>query len=126
MPVLDPDEILAPGASLGAYRIERRIGAGGMGAVYAARHVQLQRPVALKVIARVHTGDARLVERFRREARMASQARHPNIVEVLDLGNVGGRWFLAMELLDGIDLYEAIKLKRTYDPTEAVPVLDGV
>jgi len=123
----DDDELLPPGTMLaGKYRIDRRIGSGGMGAVYAAWHEDLRRPVAVKVIARRHTNDARLLERFRREARMASQARHPNIVEVLDLGQHEGRWFLAMEMLEGIDLHEAIVLKKNYDPQELLPVIDPV
>src|SRR5581483_474466 len=72
------------------------------------------------------SSDQRVVERFRREARMASQARHPNIVDVLDLGQADGQWFLAMEMLDGIDLFDAIALKRTYDPSELISVLDPI
>ncbi len=118
---------LKAGSMLGGrYRILRMLGEGGMGTVYSAHHVDLDRPVALKVISPRHAADARTVERFRREARMASQARHPNIVEVLDLGQVDGLWYLAMEMLEGIDLYDAIVMKRTYDPAEMVPVLDQV
>jgi serine/threonine-protein kinase len=123
----EDDELLPVGTMVsGKYRIERKIGSGGMGSVYAALDEALSRPVALKVIARRHTNDARLVERFRREARMASQARHPNIVEVLDLGQYDGRWYLAMELLEGLDLHEAIVLKKNYDPTEVLPVIDPI
>jgi serine/threonine-protein kinase len=123
----DPAEVLEPGSMVdGKYRIEQRLGSGGMGVVYAAWHTELDRPVALKVISRRHTSDKRLVERFRREARIASQARHPNIVEVLDLGLYEDRWYLAMELLEGIDLHDAIVLKKTYDPPEVLSVLDPV
>jgi serine/threonine-protein kinase len=110
----------------GKYKIEKKLGEGGMGSVYSAWHVDLRRQVALKIISRKHSREPRVVERFRREARMASQARHPNIVDVLDLGENEGRWYLAMELLDGIDLFDAITLKRTYDPGELISVLDPI
>jgi eukaryotic-like serine/threonine-protein kinase len=108
------------------YRIDKMLGKGGMGTVYSAHHLGLDRPVALKVISPEHAADERSVERLRREARMASQARHPNIVEVLDLGQIDGLWYIAMEMLEGVDLYDAIIMKRTYDPMELVPVLDQV
>jgi serine/threonine-protein kinase len=125
---LPGDEDLIPAGSVlaGKYRIDKKLGEGGMGAVYEAWHIDLRRQVALKVIARKHSSDQRVVERFRREARMASQARHPNIVEVLDLGQADGHWYLSMELLDGIDLFDAIALKRTYEPTELISVLDPI
>ena len=123
----DDDDLLAPGIVLGGrYRIGKLLGKGGMGIVYGARHVDLGRDVALKVIARRHSADERVVQRFRREARAASQARHPNIVDVLDLGEADGRWYLAMELLDGLDLAQAIALKRVYEPAELPSVLDPV
>jgi serine/threonine-protein kinase len=122
------DEDLLPEGTVlaGRYRIDRKLGEGGMGAVYSAWHIDLRKAVALKVIARKHSSDPRVVERFRREARMASQARHPNIVDVLDLGQADGHWYLAMEMLDGIDLFDAIAIKRTYDPAELISVLDPI
>jgi serine/threonine-protein kinase len=121
----DREQALQPGFVLGGrYRIQRRIGSGGMGTVYAATHLSLGREVALKVIDRRHSFDARAVERFRREARVSAQARHPNIVDVIDLGHADDHWYLSMELLDGLDLFEAIKLKRCYEVDEMVPVLD--
>ncbi len=109
------------------YRVERKVGAGGMGTVYAADDLTAGRKVAVKVLSRMYSRDQRVVERFQREARMASQARHPNIIEVSDLGQTrDGRWYIAMELLDGLDLHEAINLKRTYEPAELSPVLDPV
>jgi eukaryotic-like serine/threonine-protein kinase len=123
----DDDDALAPGALLGGrYRIGKQLGKGGMGTVYSARHVDLGRDIALKVIARRHARDERVIARFRREARAAAQARHPNIVDVIDLGEADGRWYLAMELLDGIDLAQAIALKRVYEPAELPSVLDPV
>src|SRR5437868_129064 len=90
----DPTDVLAPGTVLGRYRIADKIGKGGMGTVYRARHIDLQRDIALKVIARTHASDERVIARFRKEARAAAQARHPNIVDVIDLGQADGRWYL--------------------------------
>ena len=123
----DTADALAPGTLLaGRYRIGEKLGRGGMGTVYSARHVDLGRDIALKVIARRHASDERVIARFRKEARAAAQARHPNIVDVIDLGEADGRWYLAMELLDGIDLAQAIALKRVYEPAELPSVLDPV
>jgi serine/threonine protein kinase len=122
----DKDELLAPGTILGGYQIERKVGVGGMGTVYAAQHLALRRRVALKVIGRQHTADARQVARFRREARVASKMRHANVVEVLDLGQADGREFIAMEFLEGIDLCDAIILAKGYEPADALPILDQV
>src|SRR5262245_20399409 len=118
---------LPAGTILGdRYRIDRKIGSGGMGTVYAAWHIPLRRPVALKVLSRAHSLDPTYVKRFRREARICSQARHPNIVEVIDLGQAEGHEYLAMELLEGLDLADAITMKGTYDPVEMIPVIDQV
>ena len=88
------------GRTLGPYRIDRKIGEGGMGKVWLAEHLWLARPVAIKLLRADLTGSARTVERFRREAGAASRIGNPHIVEVLDMGAAaGGEPFLAMELL---------------------------
>ncbi|MGS2805876.1 serine/threonine-protein kinase [Nocardia sp. MW-W600-9] len=92
-----------PGASLAGYRIERRLGGGGMGAVYLARHPRLPRHDALKVL------DARLAveptfrARFEREADLAARLRHPNVVQIFDRGVDGDRLWIAMQFVDGLD-----------------------
>src|SRR5690349_11870896 len=86
-PVTDP----WLGKTLGRYRIVRRIGRGGMGAVYEAVQENLGRRVALKVLHGHLTEDADLVARFRREAETAAGLSHPNIVQVTDFGNAGDR-----------------------------------
>jgi serine/threonine-protein kinase len=121
------EEILPPGHVLGGrYRIDRKIGSGGMGVVYAAEHLALKRKVALKVIGRQHTVEPRMVARFRREARVASQLRHENVVEVLDLGQAEQREYLSMEFLEGLDLCDAIHLAEGYAADDAIPILDQV
>ncbi len=91
--------------SLGKYRLLDRIGAGAMGEVYRAHDSVLDRPVALKIIV---GGDDEKRQRFRREAQSAARLTHPNIVVVHDFGEDSGRFFMAMELLEGTDLKGAI------------------
>ena len=95
----------------GKYRLERLIGRGGVGSVWAARHLQLDTLVAVKFIDSVSdTGDARM--RFEREARAAAQLRSPHVVQILDHGiDEDERPYIAMELLEGEDLGE--RLRRT-------------
>ncbi|MBC8071128.1 MAG: serine/threonine protein kinase, partial [Deltaproteobacteria bacterium] len=99
-PPIDPDTgtMLLPGAHvLGKYRIEARIGRGGMGTVYRAIDTRLQRPVAIKI----HHSLTTRVERLRREARMLARLSHPNVVTVLEVGVHDGMVFVAMEYVDG-------------------------
>jgi serine/threonine protein kinase/tetratricopeptide (TPR) repeat protein len=95
------------GETLGHYRIERRLGAGGMGMVYAAADTRLGRRVAIKVI---HEGleDASLRERLWREARAAASVDHPAICQVHEVGEERGRLFIVMELLDGQTLEDRL------------------
>jgi serine/threonine protein kinase len=127
-PLTDADGRLLPGAVLGAqYRIDRVIGAGGMGTVYAAERLGGDgRSVALKVIGHEHTKDPQTVARFQREGQVMAGTRHANIVEVLEIGQADGRWYLVMELLEGTNLADAIAAKRFFDPAEAVPIVAGV
>ncbi len=99
-PSVDPEHhsVLMPGAHVvGKYRIEERIGQGGMGTVYRAVDTRLQRPVAIKI----HHGLSTRVERLRREARMLARLSHPNVVTVLEVGTHEGMLFVAMEYVDG-------------------------
>ena len=83
------------------YRVIRRLGGGGMASVYLAEHAQLERPVVLKVLHGHLAKDAEMLERFRREARAASQLVHPNIVQIFDAGDVEGVLFTVMPFLSG-------------------------
>lgn len=121
------DGPLPPGHLLGErYRIERHLGSGGMGRVYAARQLPTDRLVALKVMNDEHMEDPRIVARFQREGQVMAQLRHPNIVEILDQGQADGRWYLAMELLQGVNLADAISQRLTYESPDAVPVLASI
>lgn len=89
------------GKTLGGYEIRGLLGTGGMGAVYVARQLSLDREVALKVLAPHLASNAAFVERFHREARSIAKLNHPNILQVYDVGNDQGHYFIAMELIRG-------------------------
>jgi len=106
------------GAVLGGrYRVERRLAGGGMGVVYAATDTRLDRKIALKVVHAHLAHDARILERFRREASAAGGLEHPHIVQVTDFVEApGAPPFLVMELLQGEPLSEVLRRERTLEP----------
>jgi serine/threonine protein kinase/Tfp pilus assembly protein PilF len=92
------------GQTLGHYRIEEKLGEGGMGAVYRARDTRLDRAVAIKVLSRDAVSNPERKKRFMQEARSASALNHPNIVTIYDIGNDGGTDYIAMEYIAGQSL----------------------
>jgi hypothetical protein len=104
---------LGPGTIIGPYQIETQIGRGGMSTVFAARHVALDRLVALKVLLPSLAGDGEFVSRFLAEARAAARLDHPHIVPVYDTGEIGGINYIAMKLLDGSDLRAILEHQRS-------------
>ena len=107
-----PAPQLALGDRLGPYRVEAFIGAGGMGEVYQATDIRLDRSVAVKLLPRRYAQDANALERFQREARATSALNHPNICTLYDVGDSNGQPFLVMELLDGQSLKERMLSRR--------------
>ena len=108
---------LAPGprlpSSVGAYELLSRLGRGGMGTVYLARHTSLDRHVAVKLLPSLPAQNAEFVARFQREMRAAGRLDHPAIVRVTDAGEADGVHFLVMEAIDGLDLsYVARSIDR--------------
>ncbi|WP_433756467.1 serine/threonine-protein kinase [Nocardia sp. CA-135398] len=97
------------GAVFAGYRIERRLGSGGMGTVYLAQHPRLPRKDALKVLSDAHADDPQFRARFLREAEIAAQLQHPNLVAVRDRGEHDGQLWIAMQYVDGSDVAELIK-----------------
>ena len=108
----------------GRYHVLDRIAAGGMGEVYRAHDVVLERPVAIKVLHRSLAGDAGLVDRFRREARAAASLNHQNIVAVHDWGSVDGIYYMVMEYVAGLSVRELLNERGVLAPAQAVDVLD--
>jgi len=117
------DDPLVGATLAGRYRIESALGRGGMGDVYRARHLELDRPVALKLLRRELGDDAVLVERFRREARAAAGLGHAHIVDVLDFGRTDEQLvFYTMELVEGRSLEAVLDEQGTLSPERAVQI----
>jgi eukaryotic-like serine/threonine-protein kinase len=102
----------APGSVLGRYRIERELGVGAVGSVYAAFDADLERRIALKVLRRSAASD-QARERLLREARAMARLAHPNVVTVHDVGTAAGRDFIAMELIHGETLADWLRARRS-------------
>ncbi len=104
------------------YRIEEVLGRGGMGAVFGARHLVMDRAVALKWLLPHVAQDAESLQRFVREAKAAGRIEHPNVVDVYDVGEHEGALFLVMERLRGRTLAELLKARKPpYGETIRMP-----
>jgi serine/threonine protein kinase len=120
-------DVLQAGTELAGYRIERHVAHGGMGEVYEATQLSLDRRVALKLIALRLGTDERFRERFRREARSAASFDHPNILPVYETGELpNGRLFLAMRFVEGPDLSSLLRERGPLDPEQTVAILRQV
>lgn len=107
----------------GRFRIEREIGTGGMGTVYLATHLELDRPVAVKIIKREFAGNADVADRFLREARTMAKLRHPHAATIFDAGHLpDGRHFIVMEFIEGETLSRALAREKTFSFTKAVEI----
>ena len=112
--------------TLGDYQLVRKIGQGGMGAVYEALQVRLNRTVALKILPAKSTQDRGFLERFYREAQAAAALNHPNIIQVYDIAEDQGHHFFAMELVDGENLMERLKRGGAIPSEEALEIIEQV
>ncbi|MBL8720973.1 MAG: serine/threonine protein kinase [Myxococcales bacterium] len=119
--ILDDDDPLVRTLVGGRYRLLRRIGEGGMGMVYLAEHEAIEKRVAIKVLKEQYALREDVVARFQQEARSASRIKHEGILEVFDFGRTDdGRFFLAMELLEGVDLARVLEAEMHLEPVRAV------
>ncbi len=112
----------------GRYHVLRRLGVGGHGAVYEAEHAWTRRHVAMKMLRSDRTHVAGIVERFLREAQAATQVKHPNIIDVFDMGQDGddGPLYIVEELLVGDDLRQVLRARKRIPLAEAVAILGPV
>jgi hypothetical protein len=122
--VIEPpaDTATLVGSDFVGYRIEELIGRGGMGVVYRAYDLRLRRIVALKLVAPALARDERFRERFGRESELVMSLEHPNVVPIYDAGEVDGRLYLAMRLVDGTDLRSLLRAEAALDPARALPI----
>jgi serine/threonine-protein kinase len=111
------------GTTLGNYEIESLLGRGGMGVVYKARQISLDRPVALKLLPPTLSSDNSFVKRFQREARAVAKLTHPNIIHIYDVGREKGLHYFSMEYLEGRTLDEILREKGKLDVDEAVRII---
>ncbi|MFO0608621.1 MAG: serine/threonine-protein kinase [Polyangiales bacterium] len=132
-PAVDPEaETGETRVVAGRYQVRRALGSGGMGVVYEAENTWTRRRVALKVLPADRTADPMAVERFMREARTAASLRHPNVVDVLDMGQdpADGSLFIVQELLEGEDLRALLAREGPLDERRAraliAPALRGL
>ncbi|WP_437580724.1 serine/threonine-protein kinase [Sorangium sp. So ce887] len=122
----EEDAELQPGAMIGEYRVERLLGAGTFGDVYAGEHPLIGKRVAIKVLNRRFASDPTVVSRFIGEARAVNRIRHRNIIDIFSFGVVDGRHYFVMELLDGLTLGALIRREGRLSPSRAVPLLEGI
>ena len=114
------------GSTVAGYRIEELIARGGMGVVYRATHLGLERPVALKVIARELADRGGFRERFLRESRLAARLDHPSVVPIFDSREVDGELLVAMRLVEGGDLRRLLDREGRLEPARAIALLGQV
>ena len=117
---------LSAGSEMAGYRIEAVAGRGGMGVVYRAVDVALERRVALKLISDALAGDASFRERFKRESRLAASIRHPNVITVFHAGEEEGRLYIAMDYIEGSDLKQLIASQSRLEPRLAAGLVAQV
>jgi YVTN family beta-propeller protein len=114
------------GSELAGYRVEALLGRGGMGVVYRAHDLALDRPVALKILAPELATDVRFRERFLRESRLAASLDHRSIVPVHDAGEVAGELYIAMRYVEGSDLKAVLREKGALAPARALEIVEQV
>jgi Protein kinase domain len=117
---------LSAGDVIAGYRVDAVAGHGGMGVVYRATDITLERPVALKLIAPELAQDQSFRERFKRESRLAASIRHANVITVFRAGEEEEQLFIAMDYIDGTDLRSLIASQGMLDPAGAADIVAQV
>jgi serine/threonine protein kinase len=110
------------GQTIAGYRIHEELGRGGMGVVFRAQQLSVDRPVAIKFLAAQKAEDQRSVARFLREAKAAGKLAHPNVVSVYDAGNSDGLHYIVMELIDGPSAQKRIRERGAFSEEETLAI----
>ena len=110
----------------GKYAVDKLIGAGGMGKVYAGRNVRTESPVAIKTLIPELVKDETLVKRFQIEAKAASNLHHPNTIRIFDSGEFNGCLFMVMELLNGASLEGTLRAEERIEPRRLLRIMKQV
>ena len=110
------------GRQLGQYIVEREIGRGSMGAVYRARHLTEQQPVAIKVLLSALTTDTSFITRFTRETEALQKMRHPNVIRILDAGQDSAMLYYVMEFINGTTVGAMLKQRGKIDVLQATEI----
>ncbi|HEY5958148.1 MAG TPA: serine/threonine-protein kinase, partial [Polyangiaceae bacterium] len=114
------------GRRVGNYVVERTLAQGGMGSVFVARHPALGREAAVKFLGQDQEVPPEMTKRFLDEARITAALRHPNIVDIFDFGELDGRLYYVMELLEGRDLCSLMRARRRFSWGEVLDCLEQV
>ena len=125
-PPQEPKDQAQQPRRLGGFELLATLGKGGMGTVFKARQVSMDRLVALKILPKKLAENEAFVQRFLREARSAAKLRHPNIVQAFDVGQAEGYYFFAMEFVDGETLSEIIRRDGPLEPNRALDIMKQV
>lgn len=112
------------GTTLGGYKLLRKIAQGGMGVIYEATQIRLERKVALKILTEQLATRPEFLQRFEREAKAAAALNHPNIVQVHDFGEANGRHFIIMEFIDGENLSAYIERRGKIPVENALAIIE--
>jgi serine/threonine protein kinase len=125
-PPLSQSAVIPHGAEIAGYHIGPQLGRGGMGVVYKAHHIRLDRAAAVKVLTPALAHNEEFRERFIRESQLAATLHHPNVVTVYDAGEDDGMLYLAMQYVGGTDLRRLLELEDPLDPTRTLSILAQV
>ncbi|HEY2404697.1 MAG TPA: serine/threonine-protein kinase, partial [Polyangiaceae bacterium] len=118
-----PNDPLIGTVAAGRYRVLKQLGEGGMGQVYLAEHIAIEKRVALKVLRPEYASKGDIVTRFQQEAISASRIKHPNVLDVFDFGQLdNGCFYLAMEFLEGNDLADEISRRKVLNPATGIRI----
>ncbi len=114
------------GMEIAGYVLKRKIGQGGMGEVWLARHTALDRDVAIKILSPKLVSDTNFIQRFMHEVKIAGKLNHPNIIPAFDAGHIQGLYYMVMRYCDGIELSDRLKIDTVIPEKEALKIVRDI